>query len=70
MASAADKARCAEREVRWRLKVYPNRVAGGTMTEQKARDEIAMMQEIAADYRAVADRETPQLPLQPPKDSE
>ena len=65
MSTAADKARCAEREVRWRLKVYPHRVAAGTMTEHEARRQIELMQEIAADYRALAAGETLQLPLRP-----
>jgi len=59
MASAVDKLKCAEREVRWRLRVYPERIARGTMGEAEARREIALMEEIAADYRALAEREPP-----------
>ncbi len=52
-----DKADCADREAKMRLRVYPNRVADGRMTQQLADKQIAMMQAIAADYRALAEAE-------------
>jgi hypothetical protein len=47
-----EKADCAERELRWRRRVYPRRIDKGSMTKVQAEREIAMMTEIAADYRA------------------
>lgn len=34
---------CVEREIRMRERVYPNRVAGGTMTQGKADREMEQM---------------------------
>src|SRR5262245_6418521 len=59
MATAVDKLRCAERELRLRLRVYPDRIVRGLMREDDARREIATMEEIAADYRAIVEREPP-----------
>jgi hypothetical protein len=52
-----DKAECAEREVKQRRYVYPRRVADGKMTQALADRQIAIMEAIAADYRAKADAE-------------
>lgn len=52
-----DKAECAEREVKQRQWVYPRRVASGKMTQALADRQIALMEAIAADYRAKADEE-------------
>jgi hypothetical protein len=52
--SRADLADCAEREVKQRRRVYPNLVTGGKMTREFADRQIAMMEEIARDYRRVA----------------
>ena len=52
-----DKAECAEREVKQRRYVYPRRVADGKMTQALADRQIALMEAIAADYRAKADEE-------------
>jgi hypothetical protein len=38
---------CAEREVRMRRRVYPSRVANGSMSQEKANREIAVMEQIA-----------------------
>jgi hypothetical protein len=46
------KAKCAEREARIRREVYPNRVYTKRMSQQLADREIAIMDEIAAEYRA------------------
>jgi len=67
MASAVDKLRCAEREVRMRLRVYPERIARGVMGEEEARREITLMEEIAADYRAIVEREPPGPLFAPPE---
>jgi hypothetical protein len=57
MATNLEKQHCAEREVKFRLRVYPRRVSEGRLSEAKAREEIALMEEIAADYRMAAERE-------------
>jgi hypothetical protein len=43
---------CIERELGYRRRVYPRSVANGTMSQSKADREIAIMESIAADYRA------------------
>jgi hypothetical protein len=43
---------CIERELGYRRRVYPRRVDGGTMSSAKADRELAIMEAIAADYRA------------------
>jgi hypothetical protein len=55
--TAAEKAKCAERERKMRLRVYPRWVDDGRLTIAAAEREIAIMSEIAADYRAKADAE-------------
>lgn len=55
--TAADKLRCVERELRQRYRVYARMVAEGTMSERMKNREIAIMEEIAADLRATAERE-------------
>jgi hypothetical protein len=47
-----EKAKCALREAAWRRRVYPNSVAKGRMTQEQADREIAMMDEIAAEFAA------------------
>jgi hypothetical protein len=47
----AEKQKCAEREVAMRRRVYPNRVQRNLMLQEQSDKEIAMMQEIADDYR-------------------
>lgn len=50
MFTAAEKLACAKRELRMRHKVYPSWVARGKMFQNIADREIAIMQEIVADY--------------------
>lgn len=50
----ADKAKCATREAAMRRSVYPKRVAEGRMSREIALREIAIMSEIAEDYRKAA----------------
>jgi hypothetical protein len=54
---------CAERELRLRRRVYPNRVSTGRMKMHDAELQIAMMAQIADDYadRATADAERERL---------
>jgi hypothetical protein len=47
-----EKAKCALREAAWRRMVYGNAVAKGRMTQEQADREIAMMDEIAAEFAA------------------
>lgn len=53
--TAADKAACAEREVTQRRRVYPRLVESRRMKQAEADRQIAIMEAIAADYRAQAD---------------
>ena len=48
----SEKAASAEREARMRRGFYKKLVAGNKMSQQAADREIALMEEIAADYRA------------------
>lgn len=56
--TAEQKFRCAAREWEMRKRVYPRLVTQGKMTHENADLEIAMMAEIADDYRerALTDR--------------
>jgi hypothetical protein len=51
------KMRAAQREAGYRRFVYPKRVAAGKMRQHQADEEIAIMDEIAADYGRAAERE-------------
>lgn len=53
MARFTDKQKlaCAERELRWRHKVYSSRIKRGQMSHDQAKQEILLMQDIADDYR-------------------
>ena len=51
MYSAKRKYECAEREVRQRRLLYKGLVADGRMTAMRAREEIAVMAEIAEEYK-------------------
>lgn len=51
------KLEAVEREIKMRRRVYPRWCADGRMTQAKADQEIAVMESIAADYRADVDRE-------------
>jgi hypothetical protein len=55
--TAADKLKCAERELKQRYRVYARLVDKEKMTQQQADREIELMEEIAADYRALAEKE-------------
>jgi hypothetical protein len=47
-----EKKKAAEREATMRRRVYPGWVAVGRMTQAEADRQIALMDEIARDYRA------------------
>ncbi len=50
----AEKAKEAQREAGLRQRVYPRFVAGKKISQAEADRQIALMQEIADDYRAKA----------------
>jgi len=52
-----EKCAAAERELHMRRAVYPLRVKARTMLPAKAEREIALMDAIARDYRALATNE-------------
>lgn len=55
--SAADKLAAVEREVGQRQQVYGRLVTAGRMTAAFAREQIAVMEAIAEDYRTAAEKE-------------
>ena len=55
--TALEKQAAAEREVRFRKRVYGRRVAEGHMTQKLADEQIAIMDEIASDYSKLAEGE-------------
>lgn len=57
MFSAADKLEAAERELKYRRRVYERRIADGKMTQALADRQIGVMSAIADDYRALAQKE-------------
>ena len=59
--TAADKMHCAERELKYRHRVYDRLVERGKMTNEQAKRELELMEAIALDYRALAMEEP--LPL-------
>lgn len=50
MFSTKEKREAIDREVRFRQRVYPRWVAAGKMTQEFADRQIAIFQEVAADY--------------------
>lgn len=57
MSTAIQKAEAAEREVKYRKRVYDRQVEAGKMTRDFADRQVAIMQEIADDYRKFAKTE-------------
>lgn len=51
----AQKRDCAKREADMRVRVYPNWVNSGKMTDANAKKQIALMREIEADYGRLAE---------------
>jgi hypothetical protein len=49
VATEAAKRAALERELRWRRKVYPRRIAAGTMTEAEAQHQIWIFERILAE---------------------
>ena len=59
--TSKDKYLAASREVAMRRSVYPGLVTRGRMTNDEAERGIAIMSQIAEDYRKLADQEEPDL---------
>ena len=57
-------AECAAREVKWRIRVYANRIGTGRMTRAQAANEIAMMEAIRDHFLALAAADQPELQLE------
>ena len=55
--AAEDKRKCAEREVRMRRDVYARKVLARSRSQEQADREIAIMDEIAADYAELEKKE-------------
>jgi len=57
MFTAADKHKCALRELRKRASLYPRWVEAGRMHKATADREMALMEEIARDYAQQEEQE-------------
>lgn len=55
--TARDKMQAIQREVGYRRWVYPKRVEAGKMKQADADREIAIMDEIAREYGALAEKD-------------
>ena len=55
--TASEKHRELLREIEMRKSVYPRRVMTGSMSQRQADRQIAIMEEIAEDYRAQTEKE-------------
>lgn len=55
-----EKMQAAQREVGFRRRVYERRVWEGKMTRSQADSEIALMDELAAEYGAAAEQDDKQ----------
>lgn len=55
--TAEEKAKECEREAKMRRHVYPVRVSEKKMSQADADRKIAMMDEMAADYHVLADKD-------------
>jgi hypothetical protein len=56
--TTGEKLKCLERELRMRYRVYERRVDAGQMPRATADRELALMEEIAADYRSLDEGHT------------
>jgi antibiotic biosynthesis monooxygenase (ABM) superfamily enzyme len=58
--TAEEKYKAAQRELEWRLRVYPGRIAKDLMSRREAEYQIDVMRAIARDYNKLA-QETERL---------
>lgn len=63
MVTNRDKLECAERELKFRFRVYDRLVMRGKMTKAEQEREIELMSAIVEDYRALVQFEEPELML-------
>jgi hypothetical protein len=52
--TVTDKLQCAERELKYRQRIYERLVERGKMTKRQCDRELELMQAIADDYRKLA----------------
>lgn len=57
MMTAHEKLAAVERELRYRRRVFQRRIDRGSMTFVFAQQQIAIFEEIAEDYRKLAEKE-------------
>lgn len=57
MSTSAEKLEAVQRELNYRRRVYPRWIADKRMTQQLADRQIAIFEEIAADYQKLAEGE-------------
>lgn len=55
--TAEEKHKAAKREVNFRKYVYPRRIEGGSLSKKEAAKQIAIMEDIAADYAELMEKE-------------
>jgi hypothetical protein len=55
--TAREKMQAAQREAAYRRFVYPKRVTAGKMSQTEFDRQVAIMDEIATDYGALAEKE-------------
>lgn len=55
--TAKEKLDAADREVRYRVRVYERLIRDGKMSKEKADREVEIMRAIASDYHALALKE-------------
>ena len=57
MATSYEKWQCAERELVYRRRAYPRLILKGKLTRERAKLQIELMEEIAADYHTLSETE-------------
>jgi hypothetical protein len=67
--TVSEKLKCVERELRMRYRVYERRVDAGQMSRATADRELALMEDIAADYRSL-DEGCTYITTEPPAGAE
>lgn len=50
-----------EREIGFRKRLYPRKVSDGSMTSAEMNEEIAIFEQIAADYQSRLDDDAPRM---------
>jgi hypothetical protein len=55
--TAATKLAAVERELKYRRRVYPRLIEEGRMSHETSKAQIAIFEDIAADYRVEAGKE-------------